>query len=123
MNNAKNVLGGTLKVCCTFPMTGFFRNGKCDTGPTDVGVHIVCAEMTEEFLSFTQQRGNDLSTPSPVYGFPGLKPGDQWCLCLSRWKEALDAGVAPPVILSATHEAALDYIPLEVFKEHAILNG
>ncbi|MBR8835076.1 MAG: DUF2237 domain-containing protein [Stigonema ocellatum SAG 48.90 = DSM 106950] len=113
-----NVLGGKLEVCCTSPMTGFLRNGQCDTGPMDIGVHVVCAKVTEEFLVFTKTRGNDLSTPQ--YGFPGLKPGDCWCLCASRWQEALDANVAPPVNLKATHEAALEYISLDDLKKHAI---
>ena len=127
MNEAKNVLGYRLEVCCTSPMTGFSRNGRCDVDPTDFGVHAVCAQITEEFLTFTKSRGNDLSTPMPVYNFPGLKSGDRWCLCASRWKEALDANVAPPVILSATHEAALDYVSLEELKNYALddtdLNG
>ena len=119
MMDAKNVLGGKLEVRCTSPMTGFYRNGKCDTGPDDRGVHVVCAQVTEEFLAFTKMRGNDLSTPSPS-GFPGLQPGDRWCLCASRWQEALDACVAPPVILSATHVSALEYISLEEFKRFLI---
>lgn len=118
MTDAKNVLGGTLESCCTSPMTGFFRNGYCETGPQDVGTHVVCAEVTEEFLRFTKSQGNDLSTPRS--SFPGLNPGDKWCLCVSRWKEALDAGFAPPIVLSATHEGALKTVPLEVLKEHAI---
>lgn len=119
MSDAKNVLGGKLEACCTSPMTGFYRNGSCDTGGEDTGVHVVCAQVTEEFLSFTKTRGNDLSTPSPTSGFPGLKPNDKWCLCASRWKEALDAGVAPPVILSATHISALEYVSLEELKKNA----
>lgn len=118
MSDANNVLGGKLEVCCTSPMTGFYRNGKCDTGPNDSGVHVVCAQVTEEFLSFTKNSGNDLSTPSS--NFPGLKPGDKWCLCASRWQEALDAGFAPPVILSATHVSALEYVSLEDLKKHAL---
>jgi len=101
-------------------MTGFYRNGSCETGPTDLGTHVVCAQVTEEFLSFTQQRGNDLSTPRPMHNFPGLKPGDRWCLCVSRWKEALEAGVAPPVVLASTHEATLRVVPLEVLQEFAL---
>ncbi|MBD2018849.1 DUF2237 domain-containing protein [Leptolyngbya sp. FACHB-36] len=120
MADQKNVLGKQLGVCCTAPMTGFYRTGTCETGPQDVGTHVVCAEVTEEFLEFTKSRGNDLSTPVPMANFPGLKPGDKWCLCVSRWKEALDSGAAPPVILSATHEAALEVVPLDVLKEHAI---
>jgi len=101
-------------------MTGFYRNGKCETGNKDLGRHVVCAQVTQEFLEFTQAQGNDLSTPLPLYGFPGLKEGDRWCLCASRWKEALDAGVAPPVILWATHEAALKYVSLKDLKKHAL---
>ncbi|MEO1403001.1 MAG: DUF2237 domain-containing protein [Cyanobacteria bacterium J06635_1] len=117
---AKNVLGEPLQVCCTSPMTGFYRDGVCNTGPNDAGVHVVCAQVTEEFLAYTQAQGNDLSTPMPMFNFPGLKPGDGWCLCATRWKEALDAGTAPPIVLAATHEAALKYVPLEVLKEHAV---
>ncbi|MBD2037530.1 DUF2237 domain-containing protein [Leptolyngbya sp. FACHB-321] len=120
MTNAKNVLGEKLELCCTDPVTGFFRNGVCETGPQDLGTHVVCAQVTEEFLAFTKARGNNLSTPVPSYNFPGLKPGNKWCLCVSRWKEALDAGVAPPIILEATHEAALNVVPLEVLQEHAL---
>jgi uncharacterized protein len=120
MTNSKNVLGGKLEICCTSPMTGFQRNGLCDTGAMDMGVHVVCAQVTEGFLNFTKSRGNDLSTPMPEYNFPGLKPGDYWCLCASRWKEAMDAGFAPPIVLAATHEAALEYVPLDVLQEHAI---
>ena len=118
MSDTNNVLGGKLEVCCTSPMTGFYRSGKCDTGPNDSGVHVVCAQVTEEFLSFTKNSGNDLSTPS--YSFPGLKPGDKWCLCVSWWQEALNAGFAPPVILSATHVSALKYVLLEDLKKHAL---
>lgn len=117
---SKNVLGQPLQVCCTSPMTGFYRNGSCETGPTDLGTHVICARVTEEFLSFTQQQGNDLSTPHPAYNFPGLKPGDRWCLCASRWKEAYDAGFAPPVVLESTHEAALRVVPLEVLEEFSV---
>ena len=117
---AKNVLGTDLKSCCIDPMTGFYRNGFCQIGPEDLGVHAVCIEATEDFLAFSKSAGNDLSTPHPEYGFPGLKPGDQWCLCAPRWKEALDANIAPPVILEATHEAALSYATLEELKQHAL---
>lgn len=117
---SKNVLGEPLQVCCSDPMTGFFRTGSCETGPQDLGRHVVCAQVTDEFLAFTKQQGNDLSTPMPQFSFPGLKAGDRWCLCASRWKEALDAGVAPPIVLASTHEAALRLVPLEVLKEHAI---
>lgn len=118
--HARNVLGEPLQVCCESPMTGFYRDGCCNTGPDDLGVHTVCTQVTEEFLAFSRVRGNDLTTPVPEYGFPGLKPGDRWCLCAARWKEALDAGVAPPVVLTATHEATLEYVPLEALKKHAI---
>ncbi len=117
MTEAKNVLGTTLQVCSTNPMTGFYRDGCCETGTEDVGTHIVCAQVTEEFLAFTQSRGNDLSTPVPQYRFPGLRPGDRWCLCISRWLEAYHAGVAPPILLEATHEAALKYVSLEVLQK------
>jgi uncharacterized protein (DUF2237 family) len=117
---AKNVLGGKLGVCCTSPMTGFFRDGCCNTGPEDVGSHTVCVEMTAEFLAFSKSVGNDLSTPNLQFGFPGLQPGDRWCLCAPRWQEALDAGYAPKVILGATHEGALAYCDLEDLKAHAI---
>lgn len=118
--NATNVLGGALESCCTDPMTGFFRDGTCNTGAGDVGAHIVCAQVTDEFLQFTRSRGNDLSTPRPQFDFPGLKPGDRWCLCALRWKEALDAGVAPPVVLAATHASALEYMSLDELKRHAV---
>ena len=120
MANSRNVVGEKLEICCTSPMTGFYRNGCCETGPQDAGRHVVCAQVTAEFLEFTKSRGNDLSTPVPMFNFPGLKPGDKWCLCVSRWKEALDAGAAPPIILAATHEAALKYVPLELLQEYAI---
>lgn len=120
--DAKNVLGGKLEICCTAPMTGFRRDGMCDTDGTDMGVHVVCARVTESFLSYTKSRGNDLTTPAPHYNFPGLKPGDCWCLCASRWKEALNAGMAPPVILASTHEKTLEYVPLEVLQEYAVEN-
>jgi len=120
MTQARNVLGGELETCCTSPMTGFYRDGKCSTGAGDVGSHIVCAQVTEEFLAFTKSRGNDLSTAVPAFDFPGLKPGDRWCLGASRWKEALDAGVAPPVVLSATHALAVEYVSLDELKQHAL---
>ncbi|MBD1864779.1 MULTISPECIES: DUF2237 family protein [Trichocoleus] len=119
MTEARNVLGGTLETCCTSPMTGYYRDGKCNTGGGDFGAHVVCAQMTEEFLAFTKEQGNDLSTPVPAFEFPGLKPGDRWCLCASRWKEALDAGMAPPVVLAATHASALEYASLNELKQHA----
>jgi uncharacterized protein (DUF2237 family) len=117
---SRNVLGGPLADCSQRPVTGFFRNGCCDTGPEDRGSHTVCTVMTAEFLAFSKARGNDLSTPMPEYGFPGLKPGDRWCLCAARWKEALDAGRAPLVVLSATHERALEVCDLTALKRHAI---
>ena len=117
---AKNVLGGNLASCCTDPMTGFLRDGFCHTNKQDIGTHVVCAIVTQEFLSFTKARGNNLSSPVPEYGFPGLKAGDGWCLCALRWKEAYEAGVAPPVKLESTHERALNYITLEALKSHAI---
>ncbi|MEM1279507.1 MAG: DUF2237 domain-containing protein [Cyanobacteria bacterium P01_H01_bin.152] len=120
MVDAKNVLGGVLETCSTAPMTGFYRNGCCHTGAGDTGIHVVCAQLTEEFLSYTKAQGNDLSTPLPMYNFPGLKPGDRWCLCASRWKEAYDDGIAPPVVLAATHEAALKVVALEILQQHAV---
>ena len=120
MTEARNVVGGQLETCCTSPMTGFYRDGKCNTGGGDFGAHVVCAQMTEEFLAFTKAQGNDLSTPVPAFEFPGLKAGDRWCLCASRWKEALDAGMAPPIVLAATHASALEYASLDELKQHAI---
>lgn len=122
MTGAKNVKGGELLTCCTSPMTGFYRDGKCNTGGGDVGAHIVCAQMTEEFLKFTKSKGNDLSTPVPTFNFPGLKPGDRWCLCAARWVEAKKAGVAPPIILESTHALALEYVALAELKQYAIDN-
>lgn len=116
MSNARNILGSALQVCCTTPLTGFFRDGYCRTGADDLGRHVVCARMTSAFLEFTRSKGNDLSTPIPAYNFPGLKPGDKWCLCALRWKEAFDAGVAPPIFPEATHIRALDFIPLEILQ-------
>jgi uncharacterized protein (DUF2237 family) len=120
MSGAKNVLGTPLKVCCMNPKTGFYRNGRCDTGAGDDGVHVVCARLTEEFLEFSAARGNDLAAPVPEFGFPGLKPGDRWCLCAARWKEALEAGVAPPVLLTSTHMSALEFLDLDELKAHAL---
>ncbi|WKN44722.1 DUF2237 family protein [Tunicatimonas pelagia] len=120
-NNAKNVLGDPLQLCSESPKTGFYRTGCCETGPEDSGRHLVCAIMTDEFLRFTKQRGNDLSTPMPAYDFPGLKAGDRWCLCALRWKEAFDSGVAPLVVLAATHEAVLRYVSFESLLAHAHL--
>ncbi|MFI4975909.1 MAG: DUF2237 family protein [Caulobacterales bacterium] len=116
--DARNVLGGELKPCSLDPITGWFRNGCCETDQNDTGMHTVCAVMTAEFLAFSRSVGNDLSTPVPGM-FPGLKPGDRWCLCAPRWKEALDAGMAPPVVLEATHEETLAITPLGVLKDHA----
>ncbi|NCJ06491.1 DUF2237 family protein [Synechococcales cyanobacterium C] len=120
MGQATNVLGAELQVCCNSPMTGFYRDGFCRTGAGDLGAHVVCAQMTAEFLAFTQAQGNDLSTPVPAYQFPGLQPGDCWCLCAARWKEAMDAGVAPPVQLAATHASALEYVSLSELQLYAL---
>jgi uncharacterized protein len=116
---AKNVLGQELQTCSRDPMTGFFRDGCCNTGAEDSGMHLVCAVMTEKFLAFSRQRGNDLSTPMPQYGFPGLVHGDQWCLCVLRWKEAFEAGVAPQVVLNATHISTLEFVDLKDLERHA----
>jgi uncharacterized protein len=117
---ARNVLGDELMPCSIEPLTGFYRDACCNTGPEDVGLHVVCAEMTTEFLAFSKAAGNDLSTPMPVYGFEGLKPGDRWCLCAARWQEAFEAGMAPSVILASTHEASLAICRLEDLQAHAI---
>ena len=117
---ARNVLGGALLPCSVAPLTGFFRDGCCNTGPHDHGLHVVCAQVTAEFLAFSRARGNDLSTPRPDYGFAGLKPGDRWCLCAARWEEARRAGFAPPVLLEATHIAALQVVELAHLKAHAL---
>lgn len=119
-SSEKNVLGGPLQVCSVAPMTGFFRNGCCETGDEDAGVHVICAVMTREFLAFSRSRGNDLITPAPHFGFPGLRAGDRWCLCADRWKEALEAGAAPAVVLAATHEAALRVVSLDDLRRHAV---
>ena len=116
----RNVLGGVLASCSEKPLTGFYRDGCCNTGPQDRGLHTVCAVLTQEFLTFSMSRGNDLSTPRPEFDFPGLKPGDRWCLCAARWKEAYDAGMAPKVVLSATQEATLRIVNIEALKEHAV---
>ena len=116
---ARNVMGGELLSCSLDPVTGFYRNGCCETGPHDTGLHTVCAVMTDDFLAFSKAMGNDLSTPRPEYGFAGLKAGDRWCLCAPRWKEALDAGMAPKLVLEATHEETLAIVPLGVLKDHA----
>jgi uncharacterized protein (DUF2237 family) len=117
---SRNVLGERLESCSFNPITGFFRNGCCDTSASDLGSHTVCVVLTVEFLAFSKARGNDLSTPVPAYGFAGLKPGDRWCLCAPRWQEALEASRAPKVVLRATHEGALDYCTLEDLKRHAV---
>ncbi|HET6604597.1 MAG TPA: DUF2237 domain-containing protein [Xanthomonadaceae bacterium] len=116
----RNVLGGALAECGSDPLTGFYRDGCCRTAPEDAGAHVVCAEMTAPFLRFSAARGNDLATPRPELGFPGLAPGDRWCLCALRWKEALDAGVAPPVVLAATDESALSVVSLSALTKHAL---
>lgn len=118
-SSARNVLGGPLTCCCASPRTGFYRDGYCHTAPQDVGSHTVCAQMTEEFLAFSRARGNDLSTPRPEFEFSGLVPGDRWCLCAARWREALQAGRAPPVALLACHEGALQFVTLEELQAHA----
>ena len=120
-DNAQNVQGGPLAPCSATPVTGFYRNGCCDTGADDTGMHTVCAVMTAEFLAFSKLSGNDLSTPRPESGFPGLSVGDRWCLCVGRWREALAAGVAPPVIMSATHEETLAVVLLEDLERHATI--
>ncbi len=116
----KNVLGEDLESCCQDPVTGFYRDGFCKTGLEDSGRHVICAEMTDDFLRYTFTRGNDLMTPRPEYQFPGLRAGDRWCLCALRWREALEAGKAPPVILASTHERALEYVSMEDLQAHAI---
>ncbi|MEO8537203.1 MAG: DUF2237 domain-containing protein [Betaproteobacteria bacterium] len=116
----RNVLGGSLAPCSTSPRTGFYRDGCCNTGADDVGIHVVCARVTREFLDFERERGNDLVTPVPDARFPGLVPGDRWCVCAGRWREALDAGIAPPVVLQSTHEEALAIVALADLRRHAI---
>ena len=116
----KNILGTNLEVCSLNPITGFTRSGCCETGPEDRGQHTVCAEVTDEFLQFSKLQGNDLMTPRPEFNFTGLKPGDRWCLCASRWLEALQEGIAPPVLLEATHEKALEIIDLAELKYHQL---
>ena len=117
---ARNVLGDELQSCSIDPLTGFYRNGCCDTGGDDLGVHVVCAVMTAPFLDHSTAVGNDLATPVPEHGFPGLKPGDRWCLCASRWQTALEAGVAPPVVLEATNVQALEWVALHDLQAHAL---
>ncbi|MCO8123011.1 DUF2237 domain-containing protein [Stieleria sp. TO1_6] len=116
---AKNVLGTDLESCSTDPMTGFYRDGCCNTGASDTGLHVVCCVMSAEFLAFSKSRGNDLSTPNPLFRFAGLQPGDRWCLCAARWKEAYDAGQAPDVVLASTHISSLEFASLEELQEHA----
>jgi len=119
MSTAKNVRGGPLQPCSTKPLTGFYRNGCCDTGYEDTGLHLICVETTAQFLAFSASRGNDLSTPFPHYGFPGLKPGDRWCLCATRWVEAYEAGVAPKVVIEATHISMLEFADLETLEQYS----
>lgn len=120
MADDKNVLGGPLAPCSNSPRTGFYRDGCCNTGAEDLGLHVICAQMTAQFLAYSSEHGNDLSSPVPEAGFAGLKPGDRWCVCAGRWREALEAGHAPPVVLSATHEETLAVVPLEVLRHHAL---
>ena len=117
---AKNVLGTQLQACSHDPLTGFFRDGCCNTGADDMGLHLVCSEMSEEFLAFSSSVGNDLSTPHPEFGFVGLKPGNRWCVCALRWREAFEAGVAPAVVLEATHISTLEFIDLEDLQAHSV---
>jgi uncharacterized protein (DUF2237 family) len=119
-DQAKNVLGTPLVPCSYDPLTGYYRDGCCNTDEHDHGSHVVCAKVTQAFLAFSRQRGNDLSTPVPEYRFKGLKPGDRWCLCALRWKEAFDAGVAPPVVLECTHIKALEFVTLAQLQAHAL---
>lgn len=121
--SARNVLGGPLRSCSYAPVTGFFRDGCCRTRRDDVGLHVVCVKVTAEFLAFSAAQGNDLSTAIPEARFPGLKPGDRWCLCASRWLEAWQAGMAPPVVLEATHEQALEVIPMDALTAHALASA
>ena len=116
----KNVLGGQLATCSLSPRTGFYRDGCCNTGAEDLGLHVVCAQVTAEFLEFAKARGNDLITPMPAYGFPGLKPGDRWCVCAARWVEALRADAAPRVVLAATHVKTLEFVDLDTLMEYAV---
>jgi uncharacterized protein (DUF2237 family) len=120
MTDERNVLGGPLEPCGTEPMTGFYRDGCCSTGPEDLGRHTVCAVVTAEFLSYERMVGNDLITPRPELRFSGLQPGDRWCVVAARWRQAYDNGVAAPVVLASTHERTLDEVPLEALREHAV---
>ena len=119
---SKNILGTPLVPCSYDPLTGYFRDGCCNTDESDRGSHLVCARVTQDFLAFSLKRGNDLITPRPEYRFQGLKPGDRWCLCVNRWREALEAGVAPPVVLESTHANALQLITLEIFEKHRFVS-
>jgi uncharacterized protein (DUF2237 family) len=119
MATAKNVLGTPLETCGTEPVTGFYRDGCCNTGAEDLGLHLVCTVVTAAFLAHQKSIGNDLTTPNPYFDFPGLKPGDRWCLCVTRWKESLDAGVAAPVVLEATHLSALEFVDLDDLQQYA----
>ena len=120
MAGAKNVLGTDLELCCSDPLTGFYRDGYCNTGASDAGLHWVCCHVTEEFLAFSVAAGNDLVTPIPEYNFPGLQPGDRWCVCVQRWQQALRAKAACPVVLEATHISALEFVTIEELRAHAI---
>lgn len=120
MSGAKNVLGTPLKPCSMDPLTGFYRNGCCDTGADDLGLHTICVQVTAEFLAFSKEAGNDLSTPNPMYGFPGLRPGNRWCVCVTRWKDAFEAGVIAPIVLEASHMSVLEFVDLEDLKKHAV---
>jgi uncharacterized protein len=120
MPSQLNVFGEPIEECSSRPVTGFYRSGCCDTGPDDAGVHTVCVRVTAEFLEYSRSRGNDLSTPMPAYGFSGLQPGDCWCLCAERWKEALADGMAPPVKLAGTHAKTLEYVSLDALKAYAL---
>jgi uncharacterized protein (DUF2237 family) len=122
MTEALNVLGKPLQDCSFDPLTGYFRDGCCKTSSVDAGSHVICARVTKEFLEFSFSQGNDLMTARPAYQFPGLQPGDQWCLCAMRWKEAFDAGLAPPVVLESTHQRALHFVTLEQLQSHAVIN-
>ena len=119
MSGAKNVLGTPLKPCSMDPLTGFYRNGCCDTGADDLGLHTICVQVTAEFLAFSKEAGNDLSTPNPMYGFPGLRPGNRWCVCVTRWKDAFEAGVIAPIVLEASHMSVLEFVDLEDLKANA----
>ena len=122
-SSARNVMGTPLEACCSDPMTGYYRDGYCNTGAGDFGAHVVCAQMTAAFLEFSKARGNDLMTPRPEYQFPGLKPGDCWCLCASRWQEAFEAGCAPKVKLNSTHAGALEFVSLDDLQQHSLESG